>query len=146
MIEELYQEFNIADIEPSQFPSLDLAYIGDCVYELTIRTNLLNEGPASVDKLNRRASSLAKAATQARMAENLRDIMTEEEEAVFKRGRNAKVNSPAKNATISDYHKATGFEALIGWLYLNKDYARLFELIRKGWESLENAEAGQKLE
>lgn len=134
MNEELYKEFNLPDFEADQYPPLDLAYIGDCAYELVIRTCLLSEGATAVDKLNRRASNLAKAVTQAKMVTGIMDLLTEEEQGIYRRGRNAKSYSPAKNATLGEYHKATGFEAVIGWLYLRKEYARMFEIIHKGFE------------
>lgn len=136
MIETLFKEFNMGEIDAGQYPSLDLAYIGDCVYELAIRTCLLAEGAAPVEKLNKRASNLAKAGTQSRMINNLMESLSEEELGVYKRGRNAKVNTAAKNASLGDYHRATGFEALIGYLYLKKRYERMYELIHMGWDSL----------
>ena len=138
MIEELYKQFNLEFSDPNQYPPLDLAYIGDCVYELCIRTCLLSEGAQSVDKLNRKASNLAKAVTQAKMITGIMDRLTEEEMTVYKRGRNAKSYSPAKNATLGDYHRATGFEALVGYLYLKKDYERMYSLIQMGWEAVKN--------
>ncbi len=136
MIEELYRQFNLEFSDPNQYPPLDLAYIGDCVYELCIRTCLLADGAQSVDKLNRKASNLAKAVTQAKMITGIMDRLSEEELTVYKRGRNAKSYSPAKNATLGDYHRATGFEALIGYLYLKKDYERMYSLIQMGWDVL----------
>ncbi len=145
MNEELYKEFNLPNFEADQYPPLDLAYIGDCAYELVIRTCLLAEGATAVDKLNRRASNLAKAVTQAKMITGIMDSLTEEEQGIYRRGRNAKSYSPAKNASLGDYHKATGFEAVIGWLYLKKEYARMYELIHKGFNVIaESNESGDK--
>ncbi len=138
MINELFEEFNIPDMNPDEYPPLDLAYIGDCAYELTIRTKLLSEGATSVDRLNKKASNLAKAVTQSKMMSLIMDRLTEEEQGVFKRGRNAKSYSSAKNATLGEYHRATGFEALIGWLYLKKDFKRMHEIIHMAWDALEN--------
>lgn len=140
MIEELYKQFNLEFSDVNQYPPLDLAYIGDCVYELCIRTCLLGEGAQSVDKLNRKASNLAKAVTQARMITGILDQLSDEELIIYKRGRNAKSYSPAKNATLGDYHRATGFEALIGYLYLKKEYERMYSLINMGWEVLKNGD------
>ncbi len=136
MIDRLFEEFELPEFKASEYPSLDLAYIGDCVYELAIRTVLLSEGPKHVDSLNKRASRLAKAVTQSKIVLSIQDILTEEEMTIYKRARNTKVNSSAKNASISDYHRATGFEALIGYLYLNKRYDRMYELIHKGWDAI----------
>ncbi len=143
MNNELYKEFNLLDFDADQYPPLDLAYVGDCAYELVIRTCLLSAGAMAVDKLNRKASNLAKAVTQAKMMNGLMDSLTEEELGIYRRGRNAKSYSPAKNASLGDYHKATGFEAVIGWLYLKKEYARMAELIHKGFEVIERNESGE---
>ena len=148
MNNELYKEFNLPDFDADQYPPLDLAYIGDCAYELVIRTCLLSEGAMAVDKLNRKASNLAKAVTQAKMITGVMDMLTEEEQSIYRRGRNAKSYSPAKNATLGEYHKATGFEAVIGWLYLRKEYARMYEIIHKGFEFIsdENEEQNRQTE
>lgn len=81
---------------------------------------------------------MVQASAQARIITALNDRLTEEEHAVYKRGRNAKSMSPAKNQSVSDYHKATGFEALMGYLYLKKEWKRMLELIKAGLDALEN--------
>ena len=77
---------------------------------------------------------------QSLMMRTMQEQLNEEEHAVYRRGRNAKSVSPAKNQSITDYRRATGFEALVGYLYLKKRYARLMELIKIGLDSLENKE------
>ncbi|MGN0507468.1 MAG: Mini-ribonuclease 3 [Lachnospiraceae bacterium] len=129
--------FELAEVQAENYSPLALAYIGDCAYELTIRTLLLHKGNAPVDKLNKRASGLAKAGTQAEMITLIFDSLSEEEQAVYKRGRNAKSYTMAKNASVSEYRRATGFEALIGWLYLKGDYERMAEIIRMGFEAID---------
>lgn len=119
-----------------QYSALTLAYIGDAVYEIVIRTYIVEKGNAPVEKLHKRASRLVKAGTQASLIMAVKDDLTEEELAVFKRGRNAHSYTMAKNATMSDYRKATGCEALIGYLYLNGEYERLAALIHMGLERL----------
>ncbi len=146
MNEEFYKEFNLKDFEVDQYPPLDLAYIGDCAYELVIRTCLLSEGATAVDKLNRKASNLAKAVTQAKMITGIMEYLTEEEQGIYRRGRNAKSYSPAKNASLGDYHKATGFEAVIGWLYLKKEYARMYEIIHKGFDVIKNDDSNGEMQ
>ena len=137
MLDDFIKEFKVGEaLAPEQYNPLDLAYIGDCVYELIIRTMIVSESNAPVNKLNKKASNLAKAATQSAMAEAIMDSLTEEEEAAYKRGRNAHSATKAKNATTSDYRRATGFEALIGYLYLQKKFDRIMELVKKGIESL----------
>lgn len=137
MEEALKKIFEMGPVDANQYSPLTLAYLGDCAYEIVVRTLLVHQGNAPVDKLNRRASTLAKAATQAQMAAAVFDSLTEEEQAVLKRGRNAKSYTMAKNATVSEYRRATGFEALIGWLYLKERYDRMAQIIRMGFEALD---------
>lgn len=131
--------FELKDVAADSYSPLTLAYIGDCVYELTIRTLLVNKGNSPVNKLNKKASDLAKAPTQSKMINMLveAELLTEEELAVYKRGRNAKSFSTAKNATVSDYRRATGFEALMGWLYLKGESRRALEIIKLAFDKLE---------
>ena len=114
------------------YSPLTLAYIGDGVYELVIRTVLVKKGNCPVNQLHKKASSLVKAGAQSKMMELLEPDLTEEELAVYKRGRNAHSPTMAKHATMADYRRATGFEALMGYLYLKEDYSRIVELVRKG--------------
>lgn len=128
--------FHAPDINPDQYSPLTLAYMGDCAYEIVIRTLLVHKGNTHVDRLNKRASNLAKAATQSQIIGVIQESLTEEEVTIYKRGRNAKSYTSAKNASINDYRRATGFEALIGWLYLKGDFERMTELIRLGFEGI----------
>lgn len=134
MFEAMEKAFQIGEVNVALYSPLTLAYIGDCVYELIIRTNLVTRGNAPVNKLNKKASNLAKASTQARIIESIMDMLSEDEEAAYKRGRNAHSCTKAKNASTSDYRKATGFEALIGYLYLQKKFDRIMELVKKGFQ------------
>lgn len=129
--------FQTPDINADQYSPLTLAYMGDCAYEIVIRTLLVYKGNTHVDRLNKRASNLAKAATQSQMIGVIQESLTEEELAIYKRGRNAKSYTSAKNASINDYRRATGFEALIGWLYLKGEFERMTELIRLGFEGID---------
>ena len=106
--------------------------MGDCAYEIVIRTLLVHKGNTHVDRLNKRASNLAKAGTQSQLVGAIMEQLTEEEVTIYKRGRNAKSYTMAKNASMSDYRRATGFEALMGYLYLKEDFSRMIELIRMG--------------
>ena len=119
------------------YSPLTLAYIGDGIYELVIRTLVVNKANTSAKNLHRMSSSLVTAQTQAQMAHELSEELTEEEMKVYKRGRNAKSATMAKNATMSDYRAATGFEALMGYLYLTEQSERMMELIRMGLHSVE---------
>ena len=137
--------FQTEDINPDQYSPLTLAYMGDCAYEIVIRTLLVHKGNAPVDKLNRKASRLAKAETQSQIITAIQEQLTEEELTMYKRGRNAKSYSSAKNASINDYRRATGFEALIGWLYLKGDFERMTQIIRMGFEAI-GADVTEKAE
>lgn len=128
--------FGTPEINPDQYSPLTLAYMGDCAYEIVIRTLLVHKGNTHVDRLNKRASNLAKAATQSQIIGAVMERLTEEEVTIYKRGRNAKSYTSAKNASINDYRRATGFEALIGWLYLKGDFERMTEVIRMGFEAI----------
>jgi len=129
--------FQTEEINADQYSPLTLAYMGDCAYEIVIRTLLVHKGNAPVDKLNRKASRLAKAETQSQMITLIQEQLSEEELTMYKRGRNAKSYSSAKNASINDYRRATGFEALIGWLYLKGEFERMTQIIRMGFEAIE---------
>ena len=113
-------------------PALTLAYLGDCIYELVIRTMLVERGITHVSELNKAAVGYVKASAQKNMFFAVEEMLTEEEIAVFKRGRNVKSSSCPKNASVTDYHTATGFEALMGYLYLKGRSERLVELISTG--------------
>ena len=118
------------DIHAAQRSPLNLAYVGDSVMDLIVRTELVSSGNEPVHVLHRKASAIVNAANQSRMAGALEPLFTEEEAAVYRRGRNAKSATHAKNASIQDYRRATGLEAVFGYLYLKGDYARLMELYR----------------
>lgn len=132
--------FRMREADIREYSPLALAYIGDAVYEMIIRTIVLNQGNRQVQKLHRQTSSLVQASAQARMMTVLNERLSEEEHAVYKRGRNAKSLSPARNQSVSDYHKATGFEALIGFLYLKREWKRLLELVKIGMDALEDVD------
>lgn len=133
----LQEIFQLKEVDVQEYSPLTLAYIGDGIYDLVIRTLVINRGNKQVQKLHQETSALVQASAQSRMMRVLQEKLTEEEHAVYKRGRNAKSVSPAKNQSVTDYRRATGFEALMGYLYLKKDWKRMLELIREGLESLE---------
>ncbi len=128
------EQMNLKDINIVDYSPLTLAYIGDGIYEIVIRTIIVDEANRQVNKIHKAASDLVKAQTQAKMIFAIQDLLTEQEMTIFKRGRNAKAITRAKNASMSDYRTATGFEALMGWLYLTEQSERMMELIRKGLE------------
>ena len=108
--------------------SLSLAYVGDAVYELLVRQYLLESGLAVNGTMHKRAKDFVSAHAQSMILETLSDALTDDEKAVVRRGRNAKSHSHPKNADISEYHTATGFEALWGFLHLSGDFDRITEL------------------
>ena len=112
----------------NSYSALGLAYIGDAVYELMIRRHVIEEANRPVEKLHRAAVKYVNAAAQAALVDSVMDKLTEDELAVYKRGRNSKPNTMPKNQSSADYHKATGFEALVGWLYLQGNTDRINEL------------------
>lgn len=116
------------------YSPLALAYIGDCVYELFIRTYVLSKGNRSVNKMHLASRELVKASSQAKLYFLIQDELTKEEELILKRGRNAKSFSRPKNGSMTDYRHATGLEALIGYLYVEGKMERIKELINKGLE------------
>lgn len=133
--------FQMEEVDIREYSPLTLAYIGDCVYDLVIKSLVINAGNKQVNKLHQETSRLVQASTQSLMMRTMQEHLTEEEHAVYKRGRNAKSVSPAKNQSITDYRRATGLEALMGHLYLKKDYKRMLDLIKIGLDSLESNKA-----
>ena len=132
ILDYLLKPFNIERKEAKEFSPLVLAYIGDAVYELIIRSILVSMGNRPVNKLNKDATSLVKAGAQSEIVKLISDNLSEEEYTVFKRGRNSSPHTMAKNASMTDYKYATGFEALIGFLYLDNRCDRALELVKLG--------------
>lgn len=126
------QCMKLEPVDANMYSPLVLAYIGDAVYELIIRSRVVNQGSMQVNKMHKRSAGLVKAGTQAALIRVIEDLLTEEEHAVYKRGRNAKSVTTAKNASVIDYRNATGLEALAGWLFLKERYDRLVYLVSQG--------------
>ena len=135
----LKEQFELPDVDVKSYSPLVLAYIGDGIYELVIRTAVVGQGNRQANALHKKTSTYVKASAQAAMMEAILEDLTEEELAVYKRGRNAKTVSMAKHATMHDYRHATGFEALhlMGYLYLNHQMKRLIDLVKLGMERTE---------
>lgn len=131
-------QLNETDVR--SYSPLVLAYIGDCVYDLIIKSMVISNGNKQVHKLHEETSQYVQASAQSKMMRAMQPCLTEEEHVVYRRGRNAKSVSPAKNQSITDYRRATGFEALLGFLYLRKEYERLMELVKIGLEHLKEEE------
>ena len=126
------EAMKLKEVEAREYSPLALAYLGDAVYELAIRTFVMNHGNTQVNKMHKKTAGLVKAEAQANFYKVLEEELTEEEKAVYRRGRNAHSPTMAKHATMADYRRATGFEALIGYLYLKEEYTRMITLIRMG--------------
>ena len=126
----------LKEVEAREYSPLALAYLGDAVYELAIRTFVMNHGNTQVNKMHKKTAGLVKAEAQANFYKVLEEELTEEEKAVYRRGRNAKSVTMAKHATMKDYRMATGFEALMGYLYLTEQMERMAELLGHGLKKL----------
>lgn len=130
--EKVLTEANICG-NPNIYSALTLAYLGDCVYELYVRSHLVEDGNHKVNELHRAATKFVCASAQAEFYHKIGDILNEDEEAAFRRGRNTK-SHPPKNADMSDYKIATGVETLIGYLYVLGRTERISELMKKLFE------------
>ena len=131
IFEIIKQNMGLDDINITDYSPLTLAYIGDGIYEIVIRTVIVDEANRQVNKIHKAASNLVKAGTQAKMIHYIMDDLTDAELTIYKRGRNAKAVTRAKNASMSEYRTATGLEALMGWLYLTGQSERMMKLIKK---------------
>lgn len=135
--EYISETLELPDIETELYSPLVLAYIGDCVFDLIIKSMVISRGNKQVQKLHEETSKYVQASAQSAMMRAMQPYLTEGEHAVYRRGRNTRSVSPAKNQSITDYRRATGFEALIGHLYLQRAYDRLMELVKIGLDSLD---------
>lgn len=120
--------FNDTEIQPRQLSPLNLAFIGDCIYEILVREALVCKANRPVNELHRESVKYVSAKAQTEAYAKIKDMLTEEETAQFKRGRNAKVGHSPKSATDAEYHTATGIEALFGYLYLSGKTERIKQL------------------
>jgi ribonuclease-3 family protein len=137
LLSQIKEQFACEPVDVRTYSPLTLAFIGDCVFDLIIRTVIVERGNRAANGLHKTKSAIVKAQTQARMVELLLPELNSEEESVYRRGRNAKSYTTAKNASVGDYRKATGFEALIGYLYLQDNMDRVLYLVKKGLQEME---------
>jgi len=119
-----------ADCNPKLLSPLTLAFVGDGVFELFVRERLVCQGNCPVKSLHKKSVEQVCCGAQAKVSKRLLPLLTEEELEVFKRGRNAHTNHVPKNAAVEDYHAATAFEALFGYLYLSGNIERLREIFK----------------
>ena len=126
------EQFGIPSKDIRTYSPLTLAYIGDAVFDLIIRSLVVDKCNTQANKLHQKTSAIVKAGTQATMILALEPLLTPEELEIYHRGRNAKSPTVAKNASVADYRKATGFEAVMGYLYLTDQFDRALELTKAG--------------
>lgn len=132
----IQSSFSIGNVDVNTYSPLTLAYIGDAIYDLIVRTMVVESGNAPVNKLHKKVTTQVQATAQAELFHHIQENLTEEEMAVYKRGRNAKSFSSAKNAGIVEYRTATGVEALFGYLYLTDRIDRIIELMQSSVSNL----------
>lgn len=128
------ETFQMGEVDVKTYSPLTLAFIGDCVFDMIIRSYVVAQGNRGTEGLHKSKSKIVKASAQAAMIDRIYDSLTPEEQDIYRRGRNAKSHTMAKNASMSDYRKATGLEALCGYLYLQDQMARILELVKLGME------------
>ena len=128
MIDKVLEGFCEKHLPPAQYGALTLAYIGDCVYELYVRSHLISDRVHKVNELHKTATKYVCAGAQAALFHRIEGLLTDEELDIFRRGRNTKSQVP-KNADMQDYRAATGMEALIGYLYLQGETERMTALL-----------------
>ena len=133
LLDKIKDLFATGEQDINTYSPLVLAYIGDCIYELVVRSIF-------VQKLHKKTTAYVKAATQANIITAIMEDLTEDEKSVYKRARNSKQHTTPKNGSLGDYHKATGFEAVMGYLYLTDKEDRMLMLLKKGFEMIKDGE------
>ena len=135
-LEKMKQEFSCEEKDIRTYSPLTLAFVGDCVFDLIIRTIIVERANRSPHDLHKMKSNIVKAKTQAELGEAIQELLNEDEQSVYRRGRNAKSQTTAKNASVGDYRKATALEALVGYLFLQNQEDRILFLVKAGLEKL----------
>ena len=138
LLEKIKEQFEIKDTDINTYNPLTLAFIGDSVYETIVRTMVVSKGNKSVNALAKDKNKLVNAKTQSRIAEILTEYYTEEEADIYRRGKNAKTANHSKSAAYSEYHRATGLEAVFGYLYLTGKLDRCLELFKTALKKLDD--------
>ncbi len=139
------EQFQIRHGAAEQYSPLALAYIGDGVFDLMVRTIEVGRVNKQANKYHREVSRIVCAPAQSKMVLAVLGQLTEEEQAVYRRGRNANPYSKAKNASRSDYRNATGLEAVLGYLYLKEDFDRLVDVVKMCLEALEEGDSRHEI-
>ena len=140
MLDLIKDKFELEGSDPGQYSPLSLAFIGDSIYGAVAKSVVVLRGNCPANSLDRKAVKYIKAVSQAKAADHMLagEVFTDEEAAIYRRGRNAHSPTPAKNAPVGDYRKATGLEAVIGYLYLKGDMERVLELVQIAVEHLDS--------
>lgn len=134
---QIHRVFDSEKIDIRTYSPLTLAYIGDAVFELIVRTLTVEKGQRAANTLHKHTTKIVCAQTQAQLIDAVYESLTEEEQDIYRRGKNTKIHSSAKNASLADYRKATGFEALCGYLFLRNDTVRILQIVRQAMDSLQ---------
>lgn len=137
LLAQIRGAFGGGEVDIRTYSPLTLAYIGDAVFEMIIRTLVVEQGQRAANTLHKHTTKIVCAQTQAKMIDAVYESLTEEEQDIYRRGKNTKLHSTAKNASLSDYRKAAGFEALCGYLFLRDDTARIVQLVRQALAQVE---------
>lgn len=136
LLTQIHQVFGESEVDLRTYSPLTFAYIGDAIFEMVIRTLIVERGQRAANTLHKHTTKIVCAGTQAAIADAIMEALTEEEQDIYRRGKNTKLHSSAKNASLSDYRKATGFEAVCGYLYLSGNTKRVVDLVRLAVEKL----------
>lgn len=135
MLSQIHCTFGGGEVDVRTYSPLTLAYVGDAVFEMMIRTLIVEKGQRAANTLHRHTTRLVCAQTQAKLIDAVYESLSEEEKEIYRRGKNTKLHSTAKNASLSDYRKATGFEALCGYLFLIDDIERMTQIVKQALEA-----------
>ncbi len=144
MEESINRFFDLSKVDARSYSPLTLAYLGDAVFELMARTLVAAKSNTAPEKLHKRTTRLVRAESQALMGHCLWEELSPEEQAVYRRGRNAQSHTHAKNAAVSDYRHATGLEALFGYLFLDGQQDRMMQLMKRCVEILDEHESAER--
>lgn len=135
LLSQIHGTFGGGEIDIRTYSPLTLAYIGDAVFEIIVRTLIVEKGQRAANTLHKHTTKIVCAQTQAKMIDAVYEYLTEEEQDIYRRGKNTKLHSTARNASLADYRRATGFEALCGYLFLKDDTRRITQLVSQAIEA-----------
>lgn len=136
-LNHILEHYSLTQKELNTYHPLAFAYVGDAVYDMIIRTMIVAQGNRRPNKYHHDTIQYVNAAAQTKMYQYIKPFLNEEEKNIFRRGKNTKVMSPAKNQSLHDYRIATGFEALVGYLYFSGKTDRIMELVKIGLSEIE---------